>query len=52
MPIKITEFIEKVLLAADAEERKLYNKLLTKMQKEMHKPDGTMRILIWNSPNF
>lgn len=52
MPIKITEFIEKVLLAADAEERKLYNKMLAKMQKEMHKPDRTMRILICNSPNF
>lgn len=52
MPIKITEFIEKVLLAADAEERKLYNKLLAKMQKEMHKPGHTMRILICNSPNF
>ena len=52
MPIKITEFIKKVLLAADAEERKLYEMLLAEMQKKMHKPGHTMRILICNSPNF
>lgn len=52
MPIKITEFIQKMLSTTNEEEKKLYEKLLAEMKKKMLKADRTMRILICNSPNF
>lgn len=52
MPIKIKDFIQKMLSTTNEEEKKLYEKLLAEMKKKMLKADRTMRILIWNSPNF